>query len=124
MQVWKIENLTEVNIMFQIFEITLKPKEIDLGANLTKLESLSWYVNGLVLVKDDDGLQYILDLSNFTLKCVMGDLFSIDEGDWSPQDFPSREELVNSAILQLQKLPFKLETAEIHRVVRHERKLG
>ena len=71
--------------MYQIFEITLKPKEIDLEKNLDKLRNLSWYTDRRILVKDDDGLQYILDLSIFALKCVMGELFPITEGNWLPE---------------------------------------
>jgi hypothetical protein len=107
--------------VYQIFEIALKPKEIDLEKNLGKIRTLNWYSNGSILVKDDDGLQYILDLSNLTFKCVMGELFPIDEGKWLPQDHPSREELVNAAIRQLQKLPFKIEIEEIRRIVKHGR---
>ena len=106
--------------MYQIFEITLRSKEIDLERNLNKIKSLSWYSDGLIFAKDDDGLHYILDLSIFRLKCVIGELFPIDEGNWLPEDFPSREELVNSAIAQLRKLPFNLEIDEIRRIIKHE----
>jgi len=106
--------------MYQIFEIKLKPKEIDLLQKLDKINKLNWYSNGGNLVKTDDGLQYILDLSSLTLKCVMGELFPIREGQWLPQEYPSREELVNIAISQLQKLPFNIEIVEIRRVVKHD----
>lgn len=106
--------------MYQIFEITLKPKEIDLKNNLDKIKNLNWHFNGAILARDDDGLQYILDLSSLTLKCVMGELFLISEGKWLPEDFPSREELVNSAIMELRKLPFNLEIHEIRRIIKHE----
>lgn len=106
--------------MYQIFEITLKPKEIDLKNNLDKIKNLNWHFNGAILARDDDGLQYILDLSSLTLKCVMGELFPISEGKWLPEDFPSREELVNSAIMELRKLPFNLEIHEIRRIIKHE----
>jgi hypothetical protein len=106
--------------VYQIFEITLKPKEIDLKNNLDKIKNLNWHFNGAILARDDDGLQYILDLSSLTLKCVMGELFPISEGKWLPEDFPSREELVNSAIMELRKLPFNLEIHEIRRIIKHE----
>ncbi len=106
--------------MYQLFEIILKHKEISLEENLSNIRNLSWYPDGLILVKDDDGLQYTLDLSAFTMKCTVSDLFPIDEGKWSPENFPSREELINSAIAQLNKLPFKLEISEIRRTVKHE----
>jgi hypothetical protein len=106
--------------VYQIFEITLKPKEIDLKNNLDKIKNLNWHFNGAILARDDDGLQYILDLSILTLKCVMGELFPISEGKWLPEDFPSREELVNSAIMELRKLPFNLEIHEIRRIIKHE----
>ena len=106
--------------MYQIFEITVKAHEIDLDKNLDKMKRLNWYLNGVTLAKDDNGLQYILDLSDFTLKCVMGDLFPLSEGRWLPKDFPSREELVTSAISKLRELPFSLEICEIRRIIKHE----
>jgi len=106
--------------MYQIFEITLKTHEIDVDKNLDKIKRLNWYLNGVTLVKDDNGLQYILDLSDFTLKCVMGDLFPLSEGRWLPEDFSSREELVTSAITKLRELPLNLEICEIRRIIKHE----
>jgi len=106
--------------VYEIFEIKLKPKEIDLRQKLDKINKLNWYSNGGNFVKTDDGLQYILDLSSLTLKCIMGELFPISEGQWLPQEYPSREELVNVAISQLQKLPFDIEIVEIRRVVKHD----
>jgi hypothetical protein len=106
--------------MYQIFEITLKPKEINLKSISTKIKSSGWYLDDSVLVKEDDGLRYNLDLSNFTLKCVMSEMFPIDEGKWLPEEFPSREELVNSAMAQLRKLPLNLEINEVRRIVKHE----
>jgi|YelNatPaOPRAMG01_1025707.scaffolds.fasta_scaffold117772_2 hypothetical protein len=106
--------------MYQIFAITLKPKEVTLRGHADKIDSLGWYLDGAVLVKEDDGLQYILDLSTFTLKCLTSDLFPIAEGKWTPKEFPSREELVNSAIAHLRKLPLNLEINEVRRIVTHE----
>jgi hypothetical protein len=105
--------------VYQIFEITLKQKKIDLEKTLTETKALGWFVNGPLLVKDDDGLQYVLDLSNLTLRCVIGELFPIDEGTWVSLNFPSREDLVNAALVELEKLPFKLEITEILRLVKH-----
>ncbi len=106
--------------MYRIFEISLKPKEIDLEKNINKIKSLSWFSDGNILTKNENGLQYILDLSIFQLKCTIGELFPIEEGKWLPEDFPSREELVNSAITQLRKLQFNLEIDEIRRIIKHE----
>jgi hypothetical protein len=108
--------------MYQIFEITLKLKEMALEKNLDKTRTLNWHSNGLTLTKYDDGLQYVLDLYSLSLKCLMGELFPVSEGKWVPEDFPSREELVNSAITELRKLPFNLEIHEIRRIIKHERK--
>ena len=105
--------------MYQIFEIMLNPKENDLEKKL-KVNKVNWHINGRILTKDDDGLQYILDLTSFKLKCVMPELFPIDEGEWVPEDNPSREEIVKTAITELNKLPFSLEVTEIRRTVKHE----
>jgi len=106
--------------MYQLFEITLKPKEIDLEKNLDGINKLSWHSNGRILAKDDDGLQYVLDLSSLKLKCVMTELFPIEEGEWLPKDNPSREEIVNTALTELKKLPLDLEINEIWRTIKHE----
>jgi hypothetical protein len=106
--------------MYQIFELTLKPTEIDLR-KLDKINKLNWYSNGGNLVKIDDGLQYILDLLNLRIKCLIGELFPIDEGKWSPEDHPAREELIKAMMTELKKLPFNLEIDEIQRIVKHER---
>jgi hypothetical protein len=106
--------------MYQLFEIILRRKEINLEKNLTNIKRLGWYSDGYALVREDDSLQYSLDLSAFTLKCTMSELFPLSEGEWSSADFPSREELVNSAVAQLNELPFELEITEIRRTVKHE----
>jgi hypothetical protein len=87
---------------------------------LDKLKTLNWYSNGQVLVKDDGGLQYVLDLASLEFKCIMSELFPLEEGKWLPEECPSREELVNTAIARLQKLPFNLEIREVRRIVKHE----
>jgi len=55
--------------MYQIFEVKLKPAKIDLRDKLDEVNKLNWHLNGEKLIKYDDGLQYVLDLSNFSLKC-------------------------------------------------------
>jgi hypothetical protein len=107
--------------MYQIFEIKLKPKEIDLRQKLDKINKLNWYSNGGNLVKTDDELQYIFDLSNLRIQCLIGELFPIEEGKWSPEDYPAREEMIKTMMTELEKLPFNLEIDEIQRIVKHER---
>ena len=104
--------------MYEIFEIKLRPKEIDLR-KLDKVNKLNWYSNGGNLVKNDDGLQYILDLSNLKIKCLIGELFPLQEGEWSPEDYPGREETIKAVVKELKKLPFNLEVDQIQRVVKH-----
>ena len=107
--------------MYQIFEVKLKPKEIDLRENFDKVNKLNWYFNGINLIKNDDGLQYVLDLSHFNVKCLIGELFHIEEGEWSSEDYPGREEIIKVVVTELEKLPFSLEINEIQRTVKHER---
>jgi hypothetical protein len=107
--------------LYQIFEIKLKPKEIDLQEKLDKINKLKWYSNGRNLIKSDNGLQYILDLSNLKIKCLMSELLPIEEGKWSPEDYPGREEIIKIAITELEKLPLNLEIDEIQRIVKHEK---
>jgi hypothetical protein len=107
--------------MYQIFEVKLKPAKIDLRNRLDEVNKLNWHLEGEKLIKYDDGLQYVLDLSNFSLRCLVGELFVIEEGEWSPMDHPAREEVVNMAIKELGKLPFNFEVVEVERVVKIEK---
>jgi len=106
--------------MYQVFEIKLKQKEIDLR-KLDKTNKRNWYYNGWNIVRSDGGLQYVLDLSNFTIKCLISELFPIREGKWSPEDYPAREEMIKAMMTELEKLPFDLEIEEIRRIVKRER---
>jgi hypothetical protein len=107
--------------MYQIFEVKFKPAKIDLRDKLDEVNKLNWHLNGEKLIKYDDGLQYVLDLSNFSLKCLVGELFVIEEGEWSPMDHPAREEVISMAIRELGKLPFNFEVVEVERVVKIEK---
>jgi hypothetical protein len=62
-----------------------------------------------------------LDLSHFGVKCLVNELFPIEEGEWLPEDYPGREEIIKTVITELKKLPFNLEIDEIQRTVKHER---
>lgn len=55
------------------------------------------------------------------MKCLVSGLFLIEESWWSPRDHPAREEIVNAAIKELEKLPFNLEVVEVRRFVRNEK---
>lgn len=107
--------------MYQIFEIKLKPKEIDLQQKLGEVNRLNRHLNCGKLVKDDDVLEYVLDFSNFRLKRLVSNLFPIEEGEWFPSDYPSREEIVNAAVKELEMLPFNLEVVEVKRFVKNEK---
>jgi hypothetical protein len=107
--------------MYQIFEVKLKPAKIDLRDRLDEVNKLNWHLEDGKLIKYDDGLQYVLDLSNFSLKCLVGELFGIEEGEWSPANHPTREEVVSTAIKELGKLPFNFEAVEVVRVVKIEK---
>jgi hypothetical protein len=107
--------------MLQIFEIKLKLKEIDLRHKIDEANKFYWYLDRGKLVKSDDGLQYVLDFSNFRMKCLVSELFPVEEGEWSPTDYPAREEIVKTAIRELEKLPFNLEVVEVKRVVKNEK---
>ena len=105
--------------MYQIFEITLRPKEINHQAD-SKLKALGWYNDKQTLLKEVDGLRFSLDLNKFILKCIAGDLFPIDEGQWTSMSFPLREELVTAAVSELHKLPYGFEIVDIQRVIKRE----
>lgn len=107
--------------MYQIFEVKLKPAKIDLRGRLEEVNKLNWHLEGGKLIKYDDGLRYVLDLSNFSFRCLVGELFVIEEGEWSPADYPAREEVVSTAIKELEKLPFNFEVVEVERVVKIEK---
>jgi len=107
--------------MYQIFEVKLKPAKIDLRTRLDEVNKLNWHLDGEKLIKNDDGLQYVLDFSNFSLRCLVGELFVMKEGEWSPLDYSAREEVISMAIRELGKLPFNFEVVEVERVVKIEK---
>jgi hypothetical protein len=107
--------------VYQIFEIMLKSKELDVEKNLDKVSVLDWYSNGRDPIQVDDGLQYILDLSCLKVKLVISELFRLEGGKWLSEDYPAREETVKTAITELKRLRFSLEIDEIRRIVKRER---
>ena len=106
--------------MYEIFEIKLKPKENDFRKKLDQATKLGWHINGRNLVKTDGGLQYIMDLSHFNVRCLVSELFPIEEGEWSPEDYPARDEIIRMVITELQTF-FNVEINEIRRIVKHGR---
>jgi len=52
------------------------------------------------------------------LRCLVGELFVIEDGKWSPMDHPAREEVVSTAIKESGKLPFNF---EVERFVKIEK---
>jgi hypothetical protein len=48
-------------------------------------------------------------------------MFHIEEGEWSSEGYPGREEIIKVVITELEKLPFSLEINEIYRTVKYER---
>ena len=57
--------------MYEIFEIRLKTKENDFQKKLDQATKRGWYIDGGNLVKTDGGLQYVLDLSHFNVRCFV-----------------------------------------------------
>jgi len=102
--------------MYQIFEITLKPTQINLEKSLEEFSRRGWLFNSGNLVKTDDGLEYVLDPSHLSVKCFVGELFPIEEGEWTPENYPGREEIIRIVTNELERLPFNLEVDAIHRI--------
>ena len=106
--------------MYEIFEIKLKPKENDFQKKLDQATKRGWHINGGTLVKTDGGLQYVLDLSHFNVRCFVNELFPIEEGEWSPADYPARDEIIRTVITELEAF-FNVKINEIRRIVKHGR---
>jgi hypothetical protein len=106
--------------VYEIFEIKLKPKKNDFRKKLDQATKLGWHINGRNLVKTDGGLQYIMDLSHFNVRCLVSELFPIEEGEWSPEDYPARDEIIRMVITELETF-FNVEINEIRRIVKHGR---
>ena len=106
--------------MYQIFEIKLKHKENDFQKKLDQAAKLGWHINGMTLVKVDGGLQYVLDLSQFNIRCFVSELFPIEEGEWSPADYPARDEIIRTVMTELGTF-LNVEMDEIQRIVKHGR---
>jgi len=107
--------------VYEIFEIKLKPKENDLRKKLDQATKLGWHTNGGNLVKTEGGLQYVFDLSHFNIRCFVSELFPIEEGEWSPADYPARDGIIRTVITELDKLFFNVEINEVRRIVKHGR---
>jgi len=107
--------------MYEIFEIKLKPEENDFRKRLDQANKLGWHINGRTLVKTDGGLQYVLDLSHFNVRCFVNELFPIEEGEWTPVDYPARDEIIRTVITELEKLFFNVKINEIRRIAKHGR---
>jgi hypothetical protein len=106
--------------MYEIFEIKLKPKENDFQKKLDQGTKRGWHINGRNLVKTDGGLQYVLDLSQFNVRCLVSELFPIKEGEWSPEDYPARDGIVRTVITELETF-LNVEMDEIRRIVKRGR---
>jgi hypothetical protein len=102
--------------VYETFEIRLKPKENDFRKKLDQAPRLGWHLNGGNLVKTDGGLQYVLDLLHFNVRCFVNELFPIEEGEWSPTDYPARDGIVRTVITELEKLFFYVEINEVRRL--------
>jgi len=107
--------------VYEIFKIKLKPRENDFRKKLDQATKRGWHINGRNLVKTDRGLQYVLDLSQFNVRCFVSELFPIEEGEWSSEDYPARDEIIRTVITELEKLFFNVEINEIRRIVKHGR---
>jgi hypothetical protein len=110
----------EPSSVYEIFEIKLRPKENDVQKKLDQAAKLGWHINGMNLVKVDGGLQYVLDLSHFNVRCLVGELFPIEEGEWSPEDYPAREGIIRTVMSELGAF-LNVEIDEIRRIVKHGR---
>jgi hypothetical protein len=107
--------------VYEIFEIKLKPKEDDFRKELDQADKLGWHINGRNLVKNDSGLQYVLDLSHFSVRCFVSELLPIEEGEWSSEDYPARDEIIRTVITDLEKLFSNVEINEVRRIAKHGR---
>jgi len=108
--------------MQQLFEINLKVKRIDVEKHLDEFFKLGWSRdnNGFRKLDDKHDVVYILDIkTSFSLRCLIGDLFPLDEEEWKGEDYEGREQFVKSAIAEIEKLPFEFEIDSIVRRVRH-----
>jgi hypothetical protein len=106
--------------MYEIFEIKLKPKKNDFQKGLDQATKRGWHINGRNLVKTDGGLQYVLDLSQFNVRCFVNELFPIKMGEWRPADYPARDETIRTVIAELEAF-FNVELDGIRRIVKHGR---
>jgi hypothetical protein len=104
--------------MQQLFEIKLKPMQIDAEKYLHELFELGWYMEGGSFRNMDEEYHvvFVLDLKiSFSLKCLIVDLLPLDEGEWNEKEYPYREEVVRFALKILKKMPFELEVKSIER---------
>jgi len=106
--------------VYEIFEIRLTPMENDFRKKLDQATKRGWHINGRDLVKTDGGLQYVLDLLHFNVRCLVSELFPIEEGEWSPGDYPARDGIIRTVMTELGTF-LNVEIIEIRRIVKHGR---
>jgi len=107
--------------MQQLFEIKLKVKRIDAEKHLNEFFKLGWSRDNGSFRKMDEkhDVVYVLDIkTSFSLRCLISDLFPLDEEEWEGEDYEGREQFVKSAIAEIEKLPFEFEIDSIVRRVR------
>jgi len=96
-------------VFHQIAKITFEA-EIKVHPQAIKEEfefnASRWYRNGRTYIKDDGLSRYALqkiDSKLFVLTIEQLDLFPIDLGDWSANDYPERETLINETLDEIEK---------------------
>jgi hypothetical protein len=86
-----------------------------------ELESPPWTKTGDAYVKDEDIVRYTLTKTSddeFVLVIEQIDLFGIDTGKWTDEQYPVRKALVDSTILEIEDtLGVKITVKEIRREV-------
>ena len=102
--------------MYQIFEIKIKFQNEDSGSGIL---DLGWSVNGNEFMKmNDEYVMLLLNLNKKTLRCLITDIFVLEEEEWKKEDYPNREKIIENALEEIKNLFLNAEIESVERKIK------
>ena len=85
-----------------------------------KILELGWSVNGNEFMKMDEeyDVMYLLNLNEKTLRCLIMDIFVLEEEEWKKEDYPDREKIISNALEEIKKLSPDVEVETVERKIK------
>ena len=85
-----------------------------------KILDLGWSVNGDEFMKMDEeyDVMYLLNLNEKTLRCLIIDIFVLEEEEWKKEDYPDREKIIRNALEEIKKLSLYAKVESVERKIK------